>query len=102
MKNNIYTMKIIDEIGVFCAEGRIGIEFMNNKVIPLLDKNECILMDFDGVRNMNSSFANALFSNLARKYGPEIVNRIKFLNIRDNVKKEIIGGLSLGLKNPNL
>lgn len=91
-------MKIKDEIGEFCAEGRIGIDFMNNRVIPLLDAQENIVMDFDGVRSMNSSFANALFANLARKYGQRIITRLVFKNIRDNVKNEIIGGLSFGLK----
>lgn len=92
-------MRIKDEIGEFCAEGRIGIEFMNNRVIPLLDIQESIIMDFDGVRGMNSSFANALFANLAKRYGKKIVSRLIFKNIRNNVKNEIIGSLSLGLKN---
>jgi len=91
-------MRIKDEIGEFCAEGRIGLEFMNKRVIPLLDAQENIIMDFDGVRSMNSSFANALFANLAKIYGEKIVNRLVFKNIRDNVKSEIIGGLSFGLK----
>lgn len=98
MKDKVFIMRIKDEIGEFCAEGRIGIEFMNNRVIPLLDVQENIVMDFDGVRSMNSSFANALFANLARKYGKRIITRLVFKNIRDNVKNEIIGGLSFGLK----
>lgn len=91
-------MRIRDEIGDFCAEGRIGLDFLNNRIVPVLDSGESLILDFEGVRNMNSSFSNALFANLIRKYGTDIIKRIVFKNIRENVKKAVVSGLSFGLE----
>lgn len=64
----------------------------------MLDIQESIIIDFDGVRCMNSSFSNALFANLAKRYSKSILSMLKFKNVRVNVKNEILSSLSFGLK----
>lgn len=97
----VVTMNIKQEIGEFCADGRIGLTFLQTKINPALSNNQDITLDFEGVRNMNSSFANAVFGNLVKEHGKGILSRLSMVNLRDNVKAEIIAGLSYGKSSLN-
>lgn len=81
----------------FCSDGEESYRFLVEVVIPEFEKNEKISFDFSGIRNMNSSFSNALFANLIRKRGSDIINRISFSNCGENIKILISTSLSMGI-----
>lgn len=55
-------------------------------ILPCLEKEEDIIIDFKNVTGATQSFIHALLADPIRKY-PEIVfNKITFKNCSDNVK----------------
>jgi len=82
--------------GHFCGVGSRAVELLSSEVYPHLDGGGVVEFDFDAVRNMNSSFGNALFASLVRRYGDGIVTSVKIINARPNVRAEILSSLSLG------
>lgn len=85
--------------GSFCADGGRALSFLNRTVSPMIDLDVQVILDFDGVRNMNTSFSNALFGNLGRRYGKDFFNYVSCINLRDNVRREIITGVKMGSVN---
>ncbi|MCX6731496.1 MAG: STAS-like domain-containing protein, partial [Candidatus Parcubacteria bacterium] len=57
---------------------------------PSLDKGEDIILDFEGIDAVTQSFIHALISDLFRKYGSDILDKISFKNCNETVQK-IIG-----------
>lgn len=90
------TIKLEKEVGKFCADGRIARSLLNSKVTPALNNNLIIVFDCSGVRNMNSSFSNALFGNLIKHHGKQALKNLTITNTRANVKQMILSGLAYG------
>lgn len=91
------TIRIRDDFGPFCADGEAAAEFRFRRVDPYASAAETIEFDFEGVRNANSSFCNALIANLVAKNSEEIIQRLRFCNCRENVKIMIQAALALGV-----
>ncbi|MHB0775443.1 STAS-like domain-containing protein [Halomonas sp. WWR20] len=85
------------EFGDFCARGSLAVNYLEEYVIPNLDANEPLVIDLEGVRNMNSSFCNAFFTNLFVKYGEGMKNRITIINAHDKLKKPIQTSVAKGI-----
>lgn len=82
-------IKIREHVGSF-AENKDKAKFLRTEeILPLLQNGEDIILDFDGVDAATQSFIHALISNLFRKYGVDVLNRIIFKNCNDTVKKVI-------------
>lgn len=92
-----HTFLMFDHFGEFCADGEIAKQFLKDNVLPLIDDND-LIFDFSKVRNMNSSFVNALFANLVRSQGPGILEKICFSNYNELIKLLIVSALERGLK----
>ena len=60
-----------------------------NEIIPALEKSEKIVLNFAGVGATTQSFIHALISDLLRKYGGDVLDRIEFKSCNDTVKKII-------------
>jgi len=84
--------------GDFCADGDKATKFFVDEIKPTIDEHESIEFDFEKVRNMNSSFSNALFGNIVGIYGADILELIAFRNCNDTVKLLVSSGLELGLR----
>jgi len=95
------TIKISDYFGKFCSDGEKSTKFLIEVVIPELEKNDKVCFDFQGIRNMNSSFSNALFTNLLRKLNENVLTKIIFINCQENIKILISTSISMGLKDLN-
>ncbi len=91
-------IKLYKDFGEFCSDGNIATNYLNRNILPMIHKNKKLTIDFTNIRNMNSSFANALFANLIVLEGVEVLNNIKFTNYNDNIKVMISSALNLGKK----
>lgn len=60
-----------------------------NEIIPALERKEEVVLDFAGVDATTQSFIHALISDLMRKYGSEVLDRIEFKSCNDTIKKII-------------
>jgi len=83
-------IKMSEIVGSFAENKDLARDIRLKRIIPALEKNEEVIIDFEAVSAATQSFMHALISDLIRKYGPEILDRISFRNCNDNVKK-IIG-----------
>ena len=93
----IVKLQVFDLFGAFCVDAALATQIRSERVDIFLDAADQIIFDFEGVRNMNSSFCNALIANLVARH-PEFLARIKFANCRSNLKVLIQSAVDLGLE----
>ena len=88
-------ISISSKFGPFCADGQKAADFRKNEIEPFLKSEDLICLDFAGVRNMNSSFANALVGGLISIL-PPAGPKLLFKNCGPTVKVLIESAISLG------
>ena len=86
---------IKEQFNDFCADGDKARNYLIMIVVPWIEANpdEMIVFDFDGIKRINSSFANALLGNAFALYGKD---RIRIKNLREELKTIIIAALVYG------
>jgi hypothetical protein len=99
-KMKIFDMK--DVFGAVCGDGTRALKFLNEEVLPLIAKGQTVEFDFVGVRILNSSFSNALFGNLMRTEGKQVLKDISITGACSMVKMEVKSGLTYGIKHTQL
>ncbi len=82
-------IKMIDHAGSFAEDKDVARDLRLHQVIPALDRKEEVTLDFDGVDAATQSFVHALISDLMRRYGNEVLDRVFFKNCNDTVRKII-------------
>lgn len=90
-------VRLSDEFGVFCADGERAAAFRAERIDPFIGVSDLIEIDFDGIRRMNSSFANALVANLVSQAGRGVLDHICFLNCCEAIRLQIRSAIELGL-----
>ena len=86
MKNII----IFDRAGEFAENKDVARDIRLQEIIPALVKNEEVILDFEKVGAATQSFIHALISDLFRKYGNDVLEKITFKSCNDTIKK-IVG-----------
>ena len=84
--NNIELFPIIGSFGENKDKAR---DIRITQITPVLDMGENITLDFKGVESITQSFGHALISELIRKYGIDVLDRISFANCSSTVSKII-------------
>lgn len=92
-----HELHLTPEFGSFLAEGARAAEFRLREIEPFFHTYETITLNFAGVRNMNSSFANALLVPLFEVHGRETLKKFRFQNCNPIVRLMIESALNLGL-----
>lgn len=85
-------MKRIDvfaNAGAFAENKDVARALRINEMIPALESNEEVLLDFERVDAATQSFIHALISDLLRRYGTSVLDRIQFKSCNETVKKII-------------
>lgn len=93
-------IQLSGEFGEFLADGEKAAAFRYGRIDPFIHSHEKIVLDFQGVRNMNSSFANALIANLVSQ-SPEVISKLQFININPRIRVTIESALALGMERLN-
>jgi anti-anti-sigma regulatory factor len=88
-------IQLANEFGDFLADGEKAAAFRFSRIDPFVHSHEQIVLDFQGVRNMNSSFANALIANLISQ-SPEVLGKLHFANCNARVRVLVEYALVLG------
>ncbi len=91
------TFDIAVQFDEFCANGERASEFQSTTIEPLISSGEEIVFDFIGVRNMNSSFCNALVANLIARHGKLLLDKMHFVNCNETVKIHLRSAFTIGL-----
>jgi len=80
---------LLKKAGSFAENKDLARDIRLKEIIPALDNKEEVVLDFKGIDAATQSFIHALISDIIRKYGTEILDRISFKNCSENVKKMI-------------
>ena len=79
-------IKLFKQVGLFAENKDIARDLRLKKLIPALEKNQTIILDFKNIEGATQSFIHALISDLIRKYGNEVLEKIQFKSCNDTVR----------------
>ncbi|MCG3205081.1 MAG: hypothetical protein KCHDKBKB_01798 [Elusimicrobia bacterium] len=82
-------ISIFDKAGAFAENKDVARHIRLNEIIPALEKNENVVLDFENVDAATQSFIHALISDVLRKHGFEALDRIAFKSCNNTVKQMI-------------
>ena len=85
MKN----IKILKLTGHFAEDKDIAKRIRTKEIIPELNKEESVTLDFKGIDIATQSFIHALISELIRNRSSEVLEKINFKNFNNKVKEII-------------
>lgn len=82
-------IKLFDLVGSFAENKDAARKIRIEIIIPALTAKEDIALNFIGVDSTTQSFVHALISDLIRKYGGEVLDRVYFKNCNETIQKII-------------
>ena len=82
-------IKLLSKVGSFAENKDKARDIRLTEIIPSLEKNEEVVLDFGGIESATQSFIHALMSDLIRKQGIEVLDKISFKNCNETTKKII-------------
>jgi L-lactate permease len=82
-------IKLLPIVGSFAENKDSARDIRLKKIIHVLENKQEITLDFDGIDSTTQSFIHALISDLIRKYGIDVLDKIYFKNCNETVTKII-------------
>lgn len=82
-------IKLFKRTGSFAENKDLAREIRVKEIIPALEKSQDVILDFRGVEAVTQSFIHALISDLFRKYGNDVLDKVSFKSCSETVKKVI-------------
>lgn len=79
-------IKLFKQVGSFAENKDIARDIRLKRLIPSLEKNQKIILDFENIDGATQSFIHALISDLIRKFGNDVLDNIQFKLCNDTVK----------------
>ena len=82
-------MKIIELfplVGAFGENKDTARDIRIQKIVPILESGDDVVLDFMKVESITQSFCHALISELIRNYGTDVLDRVQFSNCTEEVK----------------
>jgi len=83
------TISIKTSAGSFAENKDIARDIRIDKIMPALEKNQTVIISFKGVSGATQSFIHALISEVIRKYGDGVFEKIYFKDCSQAVKEVI-------------
>jgi hypothetical protein len=82
-------LKIFQYAGAFAENKDVACKLRVEVIEPALEKGDVVALDFAEVSGATQSFIHALISELFRKHGGEVLDRIDFKNCNNTIQKVI-------------
>ena len=83
------TIKLFKKVGFFAENKDIARDLRLKQIIPALESGQEVVLDFEKINSATQSFIHALISDLMRKYGNQVLDKISFKSCNQTVKKII-------------
>lgn len=83
------TIKLFEKLGNFAENKDIARELRVDYILPILKNGQEITLDFENITSATQSFIHALLSDIIRKHGKDVLDKIFFKNCDETVKKII-------------
>jgi len=82
-------IEVFKKTGSFAENKDVAKAIRIGEIIPALDNKEELVLDFSGVEAVTQSFIHALISDVIRRYGIEVLEKISFKSCNDTVREII-------------
>ena len=89
MKKKSITILLFKKVGNFAENKDAARDIRRDKIIPALESDKEVILDFKDVESTTQSFIHALISELIRKYSGNVLDRVLFKNCNETVRKII-------------
>lgn len=83
-------IKLFKRTGSFAENKDLARDIRLNEIIPALEKGQGVSLDFANIEAATQSFIHALISDLVRKYGNDVLDRVSFKSCNETVQKIIM------------
>jgi hypothetical protein len=83
------TIKLQEIVGKFAENKDLARDIRQNKIIPALQKNQPVILDFSGIEVATQSFIHALISDLIRQRGQKVLDQVSFKSCGQTVRQII-------------
>jgi len=78
---------LYDSVGKFAENKDIARAIRLNEIQPSLETNEEIILDFKKVEVATQSFIHALISEIIRKHGNDVLDRVAFKSCNSDIQQ---------------
>jgi len=82
-------IKIFDKTGAFAGNKDIARNIRLNEILPYLNDENRIVLDFQNVESATQSFIHALISDVIRQKGIKVLDQLYFKNCNQTIQKII-------------
>lgn len=82
-------IELFPKTGNFAENKDVARELRIKEIIPAFRNHQVVILDFNKVDSATQSFIHALISDIIRKEGYEVIDRLNFKNCNDTIKKII-------------
>ena len=82
-------IKLVSLVGSFAENKDIARDIRLTKIIPAIEKSQEVILNFEKIEGATQSFIHALISDVIRRYGAEVLDKIVFKNCNETVRKII-------------
>jgi hypothetical protein len=82
-------IKIFDKTGPFAGNKDKARDIRLKEILPYINDKNKIILDFENVESATQSFIHALISDVIRKKGVKVLDRIYFKNCNITIQKII-------------
>lgn len=83
------TITLFGRVGEFAENKDTARDIRVKEIIPALNNGEEVVLDFTKVEAATQSFIHALISDVIRKFGSDVLDRVSFKSCGPTVKKII-------------
>ena len=82
-------IKLFKQIGSFAENKDLARDIRRREIIPALNNDQEVILDFENIDSATQSFIHALISDLIRNYGNEVLDKISFKSCNETIQKII-------------
>jgi hypothetical protein len=83
------TIKVLEYGGVFAENKDIARALRTEHILPALEADKNIILDYTGVDNTTQSFTHALISDGIRKYNKDFFSKVTFKGCNEAIQTVI-------------
>lgn len=83
------TITIFETAGAFAENKDVAKKLRLEILLPALEQNQEVVIDFEKVEGATQSFIHALISEAIRVEGAEVLDLLSFKNCNESIKKII-------------
>lgn len=82
-------IKLFKLVGGFAENKDIARNIRLTQIIPALEEGKKVVLDFENIDSATQSFVHALISDLMRKFGNDVLDKISFKSCNETIQKII-------------